>query len=155
MMMTEKINSMNKTKKTVRGKKGFTLVELVIVIAILAILSAIVVPLIKTTIGAAKMSVMESDCETVDMLVKEAITNAESLNRTTTYGAGNVTAALATVGDVCYTNNIDTANDFYSRSFDSETYTMVWDGGSVTLVSGTPAAGAVILSDATAISALM
>ncbi len=53
-----------------RSKKGFTLVELVIVIAILAILAAIAIPVITTTINSAKLSALESDKTTIDMVLK-------------------------------------------------------------------------------------
>ena len=129
---------MNKMKKS---KKGFTLVELVIVIAILAILSAIVIPLISTTINAAKISVMESDCETLDMVVKECMSNAVACNRTEVYGRSGVTAALATVGDVCYTNQLDVDSSFFTRTFDNTTYQMVYYKGAVCISGGTKNCG--------------
>ena len=154
MTMTEKINRNGMTRMTGRGKKGFTLVEIVIVIAILAILSAIVIPLISTTVSAAKMSVMESDSETLDMLVKECITNAETCNRTITHGKNGVTANLATVGDICYTNNIEATSGYFTRTFDKETYRMAWSNGSVSVISGAPS-NCIILSENTPITNLM
>ena len=70
-----------------KSKKGFTLVELVIVIAILAILAAIAIPVITTTINSAKISTMESDTATLNMLLKEAVnTSKASMSNTTWNG---------------------------------------------------------------------
>lgn len=74
MTVIEKINQK-------KSKKGFTLVELVIVIAILAILAAIAIPAIKTTINSAKMSVLKSDCETLQILFDEAFMTYREGNR--------------------------------------------------------------------------
>lgn len=137
------IMTMNKaiSKARKNNKKGFTLVELVIVIAILAILSALVIPLISTTIGAAKFSVMESDSETLDMLIAECKSNAVACNRVVTYGKTGVTASLATVGDICYSNQIDTkanasGDTFFTRTFDNTTYQMVYSNGHVCISGG-------------------
>ena len=135
------------TKKN--SKKGFTLVELVIVIAILAILGAIAIPIISSTIGSAKMSVMKSDAETLDLLIAECRTNAVTHNRQITYGNGHVTANNATIEDILITNltGVDNSgNDtFFCRTINQETYQMVYYNGHVCIDGGdkhygTPAA---------------
>ena len=109
-----------------KSKKGFTLVELVIVIAILAILAAIAIPVITTTINSSKMSVMESDCATVNMLVKEAINNQEAGITTTTYaGIAATDKATLTVSHVLAENNLPAGTDFFTRSIGGSTYNMV------------------------------
>lgn len=110
-----------------KSKKGFTLVELVIVIAILAILAAIAIPVITTTINSSKISVMESDVATVNMLVKEAINTSKASISTTTYS--DQTAADATIGNVLDENNIDYSDNFFSRTIGGETYTINADVG--------------------------
>lgn len=123
--MTEKI------KKTKKRKRGFTLVELVIVIAILAILAAIAIPVITTTINSTKMSVMESDAATLNMLVKEAVNISKVKLRAVTYNSKN--AAFATVADICKENDIGqsgnytvSAGTFFSRTIGGVSYTMVF-----------------------------
>ena len=107
-----------------KSKKGFTLVELVIVIAILAILAAIAIPVITTTINSAKISTMESDTASLNMLIKEAVNTSKASITTTTWN--KKTAAEATVGDVCAENGIDDSDNYYSRKIGNATYTMVW-----------------------------
>ncbi len=109
-----------------KSKKGFTLVELVIVIAILAILAAIAIPVITTTINSSKMSVMESDCATVNMLVKEAINNQQAGITTTTYaGVAATSKSALTVSHVLTENNLPSGTDFFTRSIGGSTYKMV------------------------------
>ena len=107
-----------------KSKKGFTLVELVIVIAILAILAAIAIPVITTTINSAKLSTMESDTASLNMLIKEAV-NTSKASITTTKWAGK-DAASASVGDVCTENGIDCTGDYFSRTIGGKTYVMEW-----------------------------
>ena len=108
-----------------KSKKGFTLVELVIVIAILAILAAIAIPVITTTINSAKLSTMESDVSSLNMLVKEAI-NTSKASRTATKWNGK-TAAEATINDVCLENGIDDTENYYTRVIGGKDYKMVWE----------------------------
>ena len=109
-----------------KSKKGFTLVELVIVIAILAILAAIAIPVITTTINSSKMSVMESDCATVNMLVKEAINNQQAGIATTTYaGVAATSKSTLTISHVLAENNLPSGTDFFTRQIGGSTYNMV------------------------------
>ena len=117
-----------------KSKKGFTLVELVIVIAILAILAAIAIPVITTTINSAKLSTMESDTATLNMLLKEAI-NTSKAHMTNTKWNGQ-TAAEASVADVCAENNIIDGDDYYTRHIGGTDYTMVWTGDDNLAISG-------------------
>ena len=124
-------NLKEKIRQCAKKKKGFTLVELVIVIAILAILAAIAIPVITTTINSSKMSVMESDAATLNMLVKEAVNISKVELRGITYNSKS--AALATVADICKENDIGqggnyTVDDgtFFSRNIGGVSYTMVF-----------------------------
>lgn len=58
--------------KSRKSKKGFTLVELVVVIAILAILAAIAIPIVSNTIESSNKSSAKTDCQTVELALKEA-----------------------------------------------------------------------------------
>ena len=117
-----------------KSKKGFTLVELVIVIAILAILAAIAIPVITTTINSAKISTMESDTATLNMLLKEAVnTSKASMSNTTWNGK---TAASATVGDVCSENNITITANYFTRTIGGASYVMVWTSQHDLKISG-------------------
>ena len=88
-----------------KSKKGFTLVELVIVIAILAILAAIAIPVITTTINSSKLSTLDSDKTTVDMVLKEAVNTYKASIDTTTYNSKM--AKSATVSDVFAEQDLD------------------------------------------------
>ena len=107
-----------------KSKKGFTLVELVIVIAILAILAAIAIPVITTTINSAKLSTMESDTATLNMLIKECINTSKASIKSTTWNSKG--ADSATVHDICIENNITDTSNYYSRSIGSGSYYMGW-----------------------------
>ena len=114
-----------------KNKGGFTLVELVIVIAILAILAAIAIPVITTTINSSKMSVMESDAATLNMLVKEAVNISKIHMRGVTYNGK--TAAQATVADVCKQSDIGVEGKFnisdgtfFQREIGGISYKMVF-----------------------------
>ena len=97
MLMSSKL-------KSVKSKKAFTLVELVIDIAVLGVLAAIAIPVITTTINSAKLSTLESDSATVEMLLKEAI-NTSKAGMKTEYN--NKRVINATVADVLIQNNVD------------------------------------------------
>ena len=148
-----------------KSKKGFTLVELVIVIAILAILAAIAIPVITTTINSSKISVMESDTATMNMLVKECINTSKASITTTTYGSANHTAAAATIGDICFSNNLGQSgtytvsgangSSFFNRSIGGKTYAMVYtQGHNVEVSGGGKTANGTALSSATTIASL-
>ena len=107
-----------------KSKKGFTLVELVIVIAILAILAAIAIPVITTTINSAKLSTMESDTATLNMLLKEAVNTSKAHMTNTKWN--EKTAAEASVADVCAENNIIDGDDYYKRHIGGVDYEMYW-----------------------------
>lgn len=125
MTMIEQINRK-------RSKKGFTLVELVIVIAILAILAAIAIPVINTVIISAKMSVLESDCVTLQMLMDEAIMTYRYGNRSVTYNGKPV--GEATYKDVILEAGLD-YNDFDTfdkpRKIGKMKYYIYWMGGEI------------------------
>ena len=108
-----------------KSKKGFTLVELVIVIAILAILAAIAIPVITTTINSSKLSTMESDKATVNMLLKEAVNTSKASIKTTKWGEGK-DYTTATVDDVLAYNDLRTDDAFFTRHIGGEDYTLVW-----------------------------
>ena len=107
-----------------KSKKGFTLVELVIVIAILAILAAIAIPVITTTINSSKLSTMESDTATVNMLLKEAVNTSKASIKTTTWNGK--AADEASVKDVLEENDIRTDDDFFKRHIGGKDYEIVW-----------------------------
>ncbi len=107
-----------------QNKKGFTLVELVIVIAILAILAAIAIPVIRSTVRSAKLSAMESDCSTINMLVKEAINTSKVELKATKWNGRNI--YQATINDVCQENQVPLGPDVFRRNISGDVYEMVW-----------------------------
>ena len=133
-----------------KSKKGFTLVELVIVIAILAILAAIAIPVITTTINSSKISVMESDTATLNMLVKEAINTSKASISTTTYNGAyfdKPNGKTVKIEDLCKENNLGQSgtyvvkdNSFFERKIGgsdaTHTYKMVFSTGKNVEVSG-------------------
>ena len=129
-----------------KSKKGFTLVELVIVIAILAILAAIAIPVITTTINSAKLSTLESDAKTVDMMLKEAVNNYLVSNKAVTYNSQ--VAASATVGDVFIENNLDSAV-VASRTIGGQTYAIAWENGQAVVSGSGYTTGATLILDTT------
>ena len=115
-----------------RSKKGFTLVELVIVIAILAILAAVAIPVITTTIKSAKLSTMESNAASLNMMVKEAINCSKAKIKATKWQDKDYSEA--TIGDVALENDLYTedqqgASDFtfYEQMIQGERYAIGWD----------------------------
>lgn len=123
-----------------KSKKGFTLVELVIVIAILAILAAIAIPVITTTINSSKMSTMQSDCATVNMLVKEAINTSKAEIKTTTWdGSAYSTADLGAIlkeNDLIAANDATSVTSFCTRTIGGVEYKMVFTDAKNVAVSG-------------------
>ena len=140
----------NKSKKS---KKGFTLVELVIVIAILAILAAVAIPVITTTMKSAKISVMQSNVGTLNMLVKEAINTSKIDMKATRWNDKDI--YHVTIHDICVENGIDDeAEDFYSQTISGDPYEIVWtDDHNIALQgegledTGTPVTGEEYISD--------
>jgi len=130
-----------------KSKKGFTLVELVIVIAILAILAAIAIPVITTTINSAKLSTLQSDCTTLDMVLKEAVNTSLAKIKTTTYGSAAVTADSATVAQVMETNDLS-ASLLDVRDIGGKKYVLGWNGESVKVYVGATAGNSALLSAA-------
>jgi prepilin-type N-terminal cleavage/methylation domain-containing protein len=63
---------LQKAKKEVRGKKGFTLIELVIVIAVLAIIAFIAVPTVTNIIGNANTTADSSNAQQIELTIKTA-----------------------------------------------------------------------------------
>ncbi len=135
-----------------KSKKGFTLVELVIVIAILAILAAIAIPVITTTINSAKLSTLESDAKTVDMMLKEACNNYLVDNTNTKYSGA--VAADATVGNVLAENNLpDSVLD--NRQIGGTTYCIGWTNESAVPSGGDYGDADLTLTTGTAITDLV
>ncbi|MBQ2152681.1 MAG: prepilin-type N-terminal cleavage/methylation domain-containing protein [Clostridia bacterium] len=126
MIMTVRLKNGSpgfKKQKKKNSKKAFTLVELVIVIAILAILAAIAVPVITTIINSGKLSVLESDCQTVEVAIKEAMATSKAGIKAT-YNSKNV--RLATVSDVLKQNDID-LEVMSVREIGHYQYAIYWD----------------------------
>ncbi len=125
-MMTDRLNVGSqkfKTKKKKASKKAFTLVELVIVIAVLAILAAIAIPVITSLINSSKLSVMKSDCQTVEIVIKEAMANSHA-GMQLSYNNKNI--RLATVSDVLAENAIE-AEVMSVRYIGHYAYAIYWD----------------------------
>ena len=78
------------------NKKGFTLVELVIVVAVMAILVAIAIPTVGSITAKAKTAVYQSNCNTIQSMIKLAEANAanDSATNTVTVGADFIAKAL-------------------------------------------------------------
>lgn len=120
-----------------KSKKGFTLVELVIVIAILAILAAIAIPVITTTINSSKLSTLDSDKTTVDMVLKEAVNTYKASIDTTTYNSKM--AKSATVSDVFAEQDLD-LKILDDRTIGGSHYRIVWTGSACSVASNSGAA---------------
>ena len=132
-----------------KSKKGFTLVELVIVIAILAILAAIAIPVITTTINSAKLSTLDSDKTTVDMVLKECINTYKTGNTVTKYNTK--TADAATVEDVFIEQKLD-LKLLDSRTIGGTAYQIVWNGGAASIAQG--GTGGTVITGATTMAQL-
>lgn len=116
--------TMNERVSKKKSKSGFTLVELVIVIAILAVLAGIAIPVITTTINASKMSVLDSDRATVEMILKEAFASYKTEIKYPKYNSKAPYAA--TVSDVLVENNID-PQVMSIRKIGGTEYCIYWD----------------------------
>ena len=77
------------------NKKGFTLVELVIVVAVMAVLVAVAIPTVQSITGTAKEAVYDSNCRTIESMIKLAEAEAaKDDDGTATLDATGVQAAL-------------------------------------------------------------
>lgn len=88
---------LNKIRKSLKDKAGFTLVELIVVLVILAILAAMLVPALTGYIDKANKEKITAECRQV---VMAAQTEASSL-----YGkanGGKLTNAMLTTSDPQY-----------------------------------------------------
>ena len=66
------------------NKKGFTLVELVIVVAVMAILVAVAIPTIGSISQSAKDAVYQTNCRTIESVIKLAEAEAVKSSGTST-----------------------------------------------------------------------
>ena len=112
------------------SRKGFTLVELVIVIAILAILSAIAIPVIITTINASKLSVMESDCATMQILLDSAVAEYDTGVCHTVYN-NRVVCGSTTIADIMTEHHLEHVD--FSRTIAGVNYYMTWKKGALSI----------------------
>ena len=77
------------------NKKGFTLVELVIVVAVMAVLVALAIPTVSSITNSAKTAVTDSNCQTIESMIKLAEANkAKTGDGTATLNATEVQTAL-------------------------------------------------------------
>ena len=77
------------------NKKGFTLVELVIVVAVMAVLVAVAIPTIGSIKGAADTAVLDTNCRTMESIIKLAeAEKAKDATGTVTIGADEIYTAL-------------------------------------------------------------
>lgn len=103
------------------NKKGFTLVELVIVVAVMAILVAVAIPAVSTITATAKDQVAESNCQTIESLIKLA--NAET-------AAGSESDYEQKLYDAKL--GIVTGTYYYDDATGKVTTTTTTDGGTLT-----------------------
>ena len=87
------------------------------------IVAAVVIPVVTTTTNSSKLSVLESDTATMNMLYKEAVNNYKAKIDYVTYNGKKVDEA--TIGDVLDENNIDYNSKFFERTIGGVTYYMV------------------------------
>ena len=126
-----------------KSRKGFTLIELVIVIAILAIISAIAIPVIVTSINSSKLSVMESDCSSIQILLDSAVTEYDSGACNTVYN-GHVICGNTKISDILKEHHME--NVEFSREIGGIEYHMAWEGGNLSL---SPSSTHLITNDTT------
>lgn len=104
--------------KTRKSKKGFTLVELVVVIAILAILAAIAIPIVSNTIESSNKSSAKTDCQTIELALKEAHAMIEAEDKSAGYNTSTLISKVLTDKKI---NTIPT-----SKTIGNKTYTLSW-----------------------------
>ena len=104
--------------KTRKSKKGFTLVELVVVIAILAILAAIAIPIVSNTIASSNKSSMKTDCQTIELALKEAHAMIEAGDTSAGYSSST------TISKVLQDKKVNTIPA--TKTLGSTTYTLCW-----------------------------
>ena len=93
------------------NKKGFTLVELVIVVAVMAVLVAVAIPTVSAITQTAKDAVYETNCRTIESVIKLAEAEAAK----TGDGTASLDApAVKTAVDAAKLGIVEkTAVDFY------------------------------------------
>lgn len=90
------------------NKKGFTLVELVIVVAVMAVLVAVAIPTVSSITQSAKDAVYQSNCRTIESVIKLAQAEAAKTGN----GVGTLTgSAIETALDNAKLGIEATAND--------------------------------------------
>lgn len=104
--------------KSRKSKKGFTLVELVVVIAILAILAAIAIPIVSNTIESSNKSSAKTDCQTIELALKEAHAMIEAEDKS----AGYTTATK--ISEVLTDKKINNIPD--KKTIGNVEYTLSW-----------------------------
>ena len=107
------------------NKKGFTLVELVIVVAVMAILVAVAIPTIGSITGKATAAVYDSNCRTIESVIK--LEEAE-------HAAGNdgtVTLATSDIQEALEDAKLGIEGEEFS--YDPTTGMVAASGGSITI----------------------
>lgn len=79
----------------------------------------------ETDVHVTEYDVMNSDCATVNMLVKEAINVYKADIKTTVWNGKNIEDDTLSVKDILIENNLEYDDDFFSRKIDGEFYDMV------------------------------
>lgn len=89
---------LQRSKKNLKNKKGFTLIELIVVIVIIGILAAIVVPRLAGFTSSADKSAAEADARTI--LTAASAYYAENREEFTSSRSININNLNELVGDV-------------------------------------------------------
>ena len=77
------MNQMEKMRRKIKGKKGFTLMEMLIVVAIIVVLLAIAIPAFNSALGKAKTAADEANVRSyyAELMVKNMdVTDATKLD---------------------------------------------------------------------------